>query len=375
MRIIADQNITFASEAFKDLGDVALVPSKEINAGLVKSADALFIRTATKVDKELVEGSRLKFIGSASVGTDHVDFQALRKLKITFASAAGCSARAVAEFVLCNWFAFNHRHGLSHLNQLLGIVGFGHVGQELYRLAERLDIRCLIHDPFKEVKIKNQRFYPLETLRREADVISLHVPLTKNGIHPTLRMIDEPFFQDCKSSLIIINTSRGGIINEQIMRKYRNRFLGLIIDVFENEPDISLTTLGIADIATPHIAGYSIQAKVSATSIVHQAACRLFKLKPSWRPQDSIRNQLIEVILQRKQNNIYEILSLIYPLYKDDLKQLDSSKQTSLADYFSAYRNNYVFRDEFSSFKMSNSKLLEKFQIAQLKALGIQLDC
>ena len=262
-KIVIDKDIPFMHDRFADNVDIVAIPGIDFNPENVKDADALIIRTRTKCDSTLLKDSKVKLIATATIGTDHIDLPWCEREGITVKNAAGCNAPGVAQYVLSSLF----KTGFEPRNHTLGIVGYGNVGQIVADWANQMGIKTLISDPLREeAGYKDVEYVSTDYLLRNSDAVTLHVPLTKSGKYPTYKMIGDRELQLIRPGSILVNSSRGGVVDEDSLKKYlkANR-LRAVIDVWEKEPWIDRELASLADIATPHIAGYSEEGKKRAT--------------------------------------------------------------------------------------------------------------
>ncbi len=274
MKIIADPNIPFVQEAFGPLGVVQLVPGRQMTPAIVREAEVLLVRSVTQVNAALLEGSRVRFVATATIGTDHVDEPYLVRRGIGFASAAGSNANSVAEYVVVALLELEC-HGT------LGVVGVGNVGSKVVRYARALGLRVLENDPPRQRREPLPEFVSLEQVMAEADIITLHVPLTKTGRDATYHLFDP---RQLRRGTVLFNTSRGAVLENAALIAARQ--LGaLVLDVWEGEPVVPLELLKRATLMTPHIAGYSFDGKVNGTRMIYEAVCRFLGVAPSWQPQ------------------------------------------------------------------------------------------
>jgi erythronate-4-phosphate dehydrogenase len=289
IKIVADQHIPFLRGALEGVAEVHYLPGRQISNQHLKDADALIIRTRTRCDEQLLHGTPVRFIASATIGHDHIDADYCKQQNITWTNAPGCNAGSVCQY-LASALAYIIQNDQKSFEELsLGIVGAGHTGSKVACLARKLGIRTLINDPPRERQEGSSGFVTLSTLLQEANIISMHVPLQLSGPDKTFHMADEAFFKKVKKNTWFINTSRGETTdtNALINALKQNHLQGAIIDVWENEPEISPDLLWLANIATPHIAGYSTDGKANGTSMSVQALSRFFGLaKDNWTPQN-----------------------------------------------------------------------------------------
>ena len=288
MKILVDENIPFGREAFGRLGDVVTLHGRKMDAAAVRDADMLIIRSITKVGRELLDGSRVRFVGTCTIGTDHVDEACLRERGIAFASAPGCNANSVAEYIVCALLVLAKRGGCRLEGKTIGVVGIGNVGGRVVAKCEALGMKVLQNDPpLARLFPCEKRFLPLEALM-ESDFISLHVPLTKTGADKTWHMADAAFLERMKLGAVLFNTCRGAVLDSAAIPPRDFRLpQSLVLDVWEGEPAINAAILDRAALGTPHIAGYSYDGKVNGTTMVYQAACEFVQSRTGVPPVPS----------------------------------------------------------------------------------------
>ena len=291
MRILADQNIPCVEEAFQGLGEVRLLPGREIEARHLRDCQCLITRTVTRVDADLLAGSAVEFVGTATIGTDHIDLDYLDSAGIACSNAAGCNAEAAAEYVVSGLFALSQQRGFDPLQLKAGIVGCGNVGSNLLAKLETLGIDCLVCDPPLQQRADRQRdFVSLDTILAECNFISLHVPLTRAGDYPTFHLLDTSHLRRLADGCVLVNAARGEVIdNAALLELLRVRSdLSVFLDTWENEPRILRELLRRVDLATPHIAGYSVEGRLRGTQMVLDAACAHFGLESCWHMQQQL---------------------------------------------------------------------------------------
>lgn len=273
MKIIVEQNIPFFDGLFTKYATVERLPSDAIDRAAVADADALVVRTRTRCDRSLLQGSAVRFIGTATIGTDHIDADYCRYAGITVANAPGCNAPAVAQWVMASvggWLRYRglpaHGRGLA-----MGIVGVGHVGSIVERWARQLGFNVLVSDPPKGIHT------PLSQLARECDIITFHTPLTRDGLYPTFHMCDNEIVSllngNGSAGKLIMNAARGGVTDTRALLGFNG---DLAIDCWEGEPDLNRDLLARAFVATPHIAGYSLEGKRRASAMIATELARYF---------------------------------------------------------------------------------------------------
>ena len=286
MKIIADDKIPFIREALEQIADeVVYVPGREFTPGLVRDADALVTRTRTRCDQSLLEGSRVRFIATATIGFDHIDTDYCRRAGIAWANAPGCNAASVVQYAQSALLLWQQATGIPLHTLTLGIVGAGNVGTQVAAMARELGMTVLLNDPPREDREGKEEFCSLEELARRCDVLSFHVPLNREGKYNTFHLADEAFFATLERHPLLMNTSRGEVVDTAALLHAldERRVADAIVDVWENEPDIDRRLLSRAFLATPHIAGYSADGKANATRMALDALCRFFHLRADYR--------------------------------------------------------------------------------------------
>ena len=285
MKIIVDNKIPYIDEALKTItSDVTYVGGKEFTPEIVKDADALIIRTRTFCDKSLLEGSKVKFIATATIGFDHIDTQYCKEAGITWTNCPGCNAGGVAQYIESTLLLLKLIDGKKLEEMTMGVVGVGNVGSKIVEVAQNLGMRVLQNDPPRQDNEGDNGFVSLQTIAEECDIITFHTPLNKDGAYKTYHLADADFFASLKRKPYIINTSRGEVVETTSLLQAldKNLIEQAIIDVWEFEPDIDLTLLNKVMIGTPHIAGYSADGKANATRMSLDALCRFFGIKPQY---------------------------------------------------------------------------------------------
>lgn len=286
MKVIVDNKIPFIRDALERLVDeVIYKPGAEICREDVRDADALIVRTRTNCNAELLEGSKVSFIATATIGYDHLDTAYLSQAGIAWANCPGCNANSVGQYIRSCMLLLEKEKGYDLSRTTVGIVGVGHVGQAVIRTIEPLGVHILQNDP----PVKEQlmlsglptgHLKELNELQKHCDIISFHTPLTRSGHFPTYHLADKTFFDGLEKHPVIINTGRGPVADDDALYEalLDGRVKDAIIDTWENEPQISLPLLQRAYIGTPHIAGYSADGKANATRMALTAFCRHFGL-------------------------------------------------------------------------------------------------
>ncbi|MCD8182947.1 MAG: 4-phosphoerythronate dehydrogenase PdxB [Bacteroides sp.] len=285
MKVIVDNKIPFIKEAIEKIAnEVVYAPGKDFTPALVKDADALIIRTRTRCDRELLEGSKVRFIAAATIGFDHIDTEYCRKAGITWTNTPGCNSASVGQYLQSSLILLQNLKGIQLSEATIGIIGVGNVGSKVAQVAKEFGMRILLNDLPREDKEGKQGFSSLQTLAEECDILTFHVPLYKEGKYKTFHLADSAFFQSLKRQPTIVNTSRGEVIaTDALLDALKTGAIAdAIIDVWENEPDINPTLLNKVFIGTPHIAGYSADGKANATRMSLDALCKFFHIQADY---------------------------------------------------------------------------------------------
>ena len=280
-QVIIDKGIPFLEGVFGEYAQTTFLAPEEITPEAVRNADALFVRTRTNINRELLEGSKVRFVATATIGFDHIDQDYCREAGIHWVSCPGCNAQAVCDYI--QEAISSMKSGKTDLT--IGIIGYGHVGKLVAKMAQRNGYRVLLSDPPLGIG------YSLEELAPQCDVLTFHTPLTHDGAHPTFHLCNAHILSLCKPEALIINAARGGVIDEQALiaqlssnrsseRETRtgNNQLSAVIDCWENEPHLNHQLIQLANLATFHIAGYSIEGKMRASEMCLEAFCKFFSL-------------------------------------------------------------------------------------------------
>jgi erythronate-4-phosphate dehydrogenase len=357
VKILADQNIPCVAEAFRDLGEVTLMPGREIRREHLTDCQCLVIRTVTRVDAALLDDTPVEFVGTATIGTDHVDLDYLAKSNIGCSNAAGCNAEAASEYVISGLFALAKRKGLDPFQMKAGIVGFGNVGSRLYQKLGTLGLECLVCDPpLQESGITRRDFVDLDTILKECNFISLHVPLTNAGKHPTFHLLDSEQLQHLATGCLLVNAARGEVVNNQALLDVLRRREDLLVflDTWENEPNLLRELLQRVDLATPHIAGYSVEGRLRGTQMALDAACAHFGIPSGWHMSQQLPPDQ-DLILQPSDSTALAWHDLFYQhfdIWRDHEALTAGSHldDATFARHFDALRRVYPDRLEYERF-------------------------
>ncbi len=273
MKILVDENMPYARELFSRVGEVTAVTGRPIPLSELADAQALMVRSVTKVNADLLDGKGVSFVGTATAGTDHIDEAYLERAGIAFSAAPGCNAIAVVEYVFSSLLMLAERDGFRLTDRTVGIVGVGNVGSRLQARLEAFGVRTLLCDPPRADRGDEGDFQPLEELVREADVLTFHTPLFKDGPYKSLHLADERLISGLRPGCILINACRGPVVDNAALLKClkTGQDLSVVLDVWEPEPELNVELLDLVDIGTPHIAGYTLEGKARGTTQVFEA--------------------------------------------------------------------------------------------------------
>jgi erythronate-4-phosphate dehydrogenase len=360
MKILADENIPQVKEAFSQFGEVKLTHGRYISNEMLKETDILVVRSITNVNEDLLADTNVKFVGTATIGTDHIDKEYLKSRNIYFADAAGCNSFSVAEYVIAALTDQFTKKKKTFEDKKIGIIGFGNIGTKVTRFAKALGFETIINDPPLERKLGSGEFGDLEDALN-CDVVTFHVPLNKSGIDKTYHLLNEENFGHIKSGALLINTSRGPVVKNSSLKKQLQdgNDIDIVLDVFENEPNIDLDLLTMTDIGTAHIAGYSLEGKLNGTYFIYKKLCEQFNIDAKWQPvYPEIFESIIEIDARQEIIEIlFEICKRIYDINFDSqlLKKSAIEKVEEPGKYFDHLRKTYRVRREFNNYTIKLS--------------------
>jgi erythronate-4-phosphate dehydrogenase len=358
LKIIADQNIPQVDKAFAHIGELQLVDGRHLCAEQLGDAQLLLVRSVTQVNQQLLEHSAVRFVGSATIGTDHVDQVYLQQHGIAFSNAPGCNAISAAEYVVAAVLHFTQARQIEPSSLKVGVVGYGNVGSRVVARLAALGCELIVYDPPRQRQFHDREYVSWEQIQT-ADIVTAHVPLTKTGDYPTLHMFNAKFFAGLKDHALFINTSRGAAVDEVALKQVKatGKALHLILDVWQHEPKIDLDLLHLTEIATPHIAGYSAEGKHRGLEMIYQAACRFLKVEPQWSLAEALPpySFVIEPDLTLDDLSlIHSLVSTAYDIEKDDqaMRQLPGMSADQRGTWFDSLRKNYPVRREFPYYRV-----------------------
>ncbi len=392
MKIVCCANMPYAKEAFSTLGETLVKDGRKITADDVRDADILAIRSTTMANKALLKGSRVKFVGTATIGTDHMDTAWFDSAGIKWCYAAGCNANSVSEYLTSALLCLADRHNLTLKGRTIGVIGVGNVGGLVVKKAETLGMKVRKNDPPRQrsevrgqrSEIRGQRegekegWTGLDELLPEADVVTLHVPLTKTGQDATFHMADEKFFAKMKPGCIFINCARGAVVETDVLLKAMDKGIvsHTVIDTWEGEPKYRQDLLDRVDLGTPHIAGHSFEGKVMGTVMVYEEVCRFLGVKPTWTiegrwPPPLVPEVNVDATGKRDEKVLWEIVRSVYDIQADDRRMRDREHSTldtrhptssALAAHFDRLRREYPMRREFRFTKVLPANASEELR-------------
>ena len=341
MKFVVDKTIPFIENLFEPYAEVVYLEGKDISSDDVRDADALVIRTRTKCNADLLDGSSVRMISTASIGSDHIDHEYCKEHGIHFATASGCNAVGVMNYVFAALYGIAARKSIDLEGKTLGIVGVGNTGSRVAAMARHIGLRTLLCDPPRAAVEGPDSFCPLDSLLKQADIVTLHVPLSDQ----TRKMANDRFFRRMKPGALFINTARGEVVDESALMRAIPKLGAVIIDTWNNEPYVNLDLVEKVDIATPHIAGYSYQGKQNGTALAVRAIARFFGIEPLYEfyPETPLAElEAIKLNLKGKpQGEIASVLSYNYPIFTDDFMFRMNPAG------FENLRLNYSYRREF----------------------------
>jgi erythronate-4-phosphate dehydrogenase len=372
MKIIADANIPFVKESFSSIGDVTVVGGREITPWLVADADVLLVRSITPVGVDLLAGSKVRFVATATIGFDHIDIDFLMRNKIGFASAPGSNANSAAEYVIAGLLEIGQKYALDLEGKSIGIIGVGNVGGRVAKKCAGMGMDVYLNDPPLKRQTGDEKYLPLERLF-DCDFITLHTPLTFDGPDKTYHLADEKFFKSLRERCVFINASRGGVVDGGALKSAirAERLQAVVLDVWEDEPDIDIELLKMVDIGTPHIAGYSLDGKIAGMIMIYKAACEYFAVAPQFDiedflPEPAVPELKLDTNITNDRDALLSAVRKIYRIDKDDarLRRILDKPTEGRGKYFDGLRKNYPVRREFKNtgviVKDADSRLARK---------------
>ena len=386
LRIVADANIPYADEAFSRLGQVHRVPGQQIGPEVVGGADVLLVRSVTRVGGDLLRDSAVRFVGSATIGTDHVDPDYLRARGIAFAHAPGSNAQSVVEYVLASLLAVTTEVGGAVRDRTVGVVGCGHIGGRLAARLPALGVRVLRCDPpladAAEAAGRPHDFVPLETVLAEADVVTLHPPLTRSGPHPTFHLLGAEELAAMRPDALLVNASRGAVVDNVALREALDagRIGGAVLDVWEGEPTPDPDLLRRTALATPHIAGYSFDGKVQGTAMLYDALVAWLGAPSVWDADTVLAGGGLSPLQPPEAEEetawLDALVRQAYDLRADDarMREILSLPDGERGTYFHHLRKTYPKRRAWEHYAVAAADVPARLRTPVAEGLGVTIE-
>ena len=340
MKIVADKNIPFLEGVFEPYAEVVYIDGSQILREDVLDADALIIRTRTKCNADLLDGTKVQMISTATIGTDHIDLQYCAEKGIEVNNAEGCNAGGVMQYVFSALYGVAARKNIKLDNAKFGIIGVGNVGRKVEAMAKYLGFDVLLCDPPRAAVEGPEGFCSLEYLLANSQIVTMHTPLDET----TRGMADADFFMQLQPGAIFINASRGEVMDEAALKEIYPKLGAAIIDTWNNEPDVDEELIDMVDVATPHIAGYSYQGKQNGTALAVKAVAKHFGIKELYDffPENDIPDHepVLLDLKGKKQGEVAAVFQYNYPIFTDDFRfRMEPNN-------FEKMRSNYQYRRE-----------------------------
>lgn len=365
MKIYADENMPYVKDFFAELGEVTLVNGRTLTAEHIIDADVLLVRSVTKVNQQLLSKSpKLKFVGTATIGTDHIDQSYLQQRGIGFSSAPGCNAQSVVEYVLSSIFVLAEKYQWNLQQKTVGVVGVGNIGSVLVKALEALSIKVLCCDPQRAAAEADFPHIPFEELLPVLDIVSFHVPLVKTGPDATVDLLNSRTLKLLKPDCAVINACRGEVTNNDALltEAQSGHKRALVLDVWANEPEPDVRLIPYTDIASAHIAGHSIEGKARGTEMLYQAFCQQLGLSPTKTLAQVLPEpQVSEVKINSNFGllDVQNLTRLLYDVRRDDALFRFYMMQDNKTQGFDWLRKSYPPRREYSSVRLTGQEVPE----------------
>lgn len=388
LNIIVDENIPQGVEAFSGFGKVITRAGRTIGPADLAEADVLMVRSVTPVNRTMLENSPVRFVGSATTGTDHVDRAYLQEAGIGFAHAPGANADSVVEYVTAALLQLARQRKEVLEGKTVGIVGCGQVGSRLARRLPALGLQVLKNDPplaeQQAAAGKAHDYVSLDTVLQEADIITLHVPLTREGKFPTYHLIGEQELQQLGASTWLINTCRGAVVDNQALTAAlkQQQIAAAALDVWENEPRPSTDLLDRCAVATPHIAGYSRDGKLGGTVMIYQALEKFLGVNGKWNYQEKLMlapetNAVVTPPEDTAEKTAWldAVVQQLYDIRRDDrrMRRILELADDEQGRYFVEMRRTYPVRRAFKHFSVARAHVPRQYRQAVTDGLQLQL--
>jgi len=370
MKVIIDDKIPYIQGVLEPYAEVCYISGAKISSADVRDADAIITRTRTRCDEELLSGSSVKFIATATIGFDHIDTEYCGRNNIAWTNCPGCNSGSVEQYITSALLRLACKHNISLKASTIGIIGVGNVGEKVARAAQKLGMNVLLNDPPRSRVEGDEKFVSLDHLLANADFVTSHTPLNIDGADKTFHLADTEFFNKMKPAAFYINTSRGEVTNNTDLKRalQSKTIAGAILDVWENEPDIDLELMKLLDYATPHIAGYSKDGKANGTSMSVQALANFFELPlNNWCPQNvptPLKSHIVVSSDSTIENELIQAVAHSYDI------ALDTKRLHETPEAFEQQRGEYPLRREFDSFSFEADEKCDPMTTSILAGLG-----
>lgn len=375
MKVVVDHKIPFIKGALEEKAEVVYLPGNEIGPEDVKDADAMIVRTRTKCNRALLEGSKVRFVATATIGYDHIDTEWCDAAGIRWTNAPGCNSGSVEQYIVSTLLHLPVLRASDPKSKTLGIIGVGNVGAKVARAATVLGYKILLNDPPRADAEGTAGYTPLAELLAESDIVTVHVPLSATGKYPTMQIAGKEFFGSMKQGAVFINTSRGEVVDEAALKQAigSGKLSAAVLDVFMNEPAVDRELLSMLTIATPHIAGYSTDGKANGTKMSVRAVSEFFGLgRDDWSPVDVPAPGNPELFADGAETDAIEVIREVYDqAYQvmEDHQQLKKNPER-----FEQLRGEYRLRREPGAYNVrvfnDDGKYRELFEGLRFGVIG-----
>ena len=368
MNIYYDENMPWVTQFFSGFGTLTPFSGRDVTTDKIRDAHVLLTRSITQVNADLLDGcSQLEFVGTATIGFDHIDRQYLQQRNIAFTNSPGCNANSVAEYVVSALFVLQQKYDVDLRELCVGIVGAGNTGSALQTKLDALGIRYLLCDPPKQQAGDPRSFVDYQTLLSQSDIVSFHVPKVKEGVHRTIDLFGDDHMAAAKPGQMFINACRGEVIDNNAMLKAKQKGWKnpVVLDVWANEPHIEQALIPYVDIATPHIAGHSIDGKARGTEMLYAELCKRKQLPISYSYKEFLPESIftsISVSTDLQWHDLGRLIHLVYDVRRDDAIFRNRLSKNG----FDGLRKHYPVRYEFSALQVTSAKQSDQTILSNL---------
>ncbi len=371
MKLAVDENIVFAEKIFAPFGEVRLFNGREITREKIADCDALVVRSVTKVNAQLLEGTGIRFVGTATIGTDHIDTEYLKRRGIAFASAPGSNSNSVAEYVFAALFHLSEKFGFLLSEKSVGIIGAGNIGRKVEKFARALNMSVIKNDP--PLQDAGEKGFSSLRDALSCDVVTFHVPFVRGGKYNTFHLLNAENIGLLSDGTVLINTSRGAVTDNAALNEFmkKKRILA-VLDVWENEPAPLPDLIEKAEIATPHVAGYSFDGKINGAKMIFAALNEFFGTNYPWKEPFAKSEKIIDATALKSETEILaKAFKVAYPIEKESEEfKKRAANAENIAYEFDFMRKNYRKRFELSNYTV---KINDRIDAKVLKAFGLKI--